>query len=142
MKEKACSNHSTLLFKKYYEYKNRLELLVNDPVLLGQSVDAVIGLSHPPDGAADGVGLEVGGHAASGLVNLGEVELDACVVLGGKNTVAGGTFPENIRVTEMSGENVLNVVEIGRDLIEPKLSRLPRITEYPSTYFIQGRIAI
>ena len=64
------------------------------------------------------------------------------MVLGGKNTVAGGTFPENIRVTEMSGENVLNVVEIGRDLIEPKLSGLPRITEYPSTYFIQGRIAI
>merc|ERR1719414_2327117 len=83
--------------------KNRLELLVNDPVLLGQSVDAVIGLSHPPDGAADGVGLEVGGHAASGLVNLGEVELDACVVLGGKNTVAGGTFPRDVKINILSG---------------------------------------
>ena len=70
------------------------ELLVNDAVLLGQPVDAVIALPHPTkqnmtkildgkyissnkpaDGAADGVGGEASGHASSGLVHRGKVDL-------------------------------------------------------------------
>ena len=53
-----------------------LELFVQDAVLLGETVDAVVGLPHPPDGAADGVGLEASGHPASGLVNLSQVDLE------------------------------------------------------------------
>merc|ERR1719322_1903439 len=53
-----------------------LELLVNDAILLGKPVDAVVALAHPADGAADSVGGEASGHAAGGLVHRGEVDLD------------------------------------------------------------------
>ena len=53
-----------------------LELLVQDPVLLGQPVDAVVALPHPADGPTDGVGLESSSHATSRLVNLSQVDLD------------------------------------------------------------------
>merc|ERR1712080_75013 len=48
-------------------FMTTLELLVYDAVLLGEPVDAVIALSHPPDGPADGVRLEASGHASGGL---------------------------------------------------------------------------
>ena len=73
---------------------HRLELLVNNSVLLGQPVDAIVGLAHPPDCSTNGISLEVGGHATGGFINLGEVDLNAGVILGGKDTVAGGTLPE------------------------------------------------
>ena len=71
-----------------------LELLVNNSVLLGEPVDTIVRLSHPPDGSTDGVCLISHGHTSGGLVNLGDVDLDAGVVLGGQDTVAGGTLSE------------------------------------------------
>ncbi len=41
-----------------------------------------------PNGSADGVGLESSGHASGRLVNIGDVDLDGCVVLGGNDAVA------------------------------------------------------
>ena len=40
------------------------EVLGDDAVLLGEPVDAVVGLSHAADGAADGVRLPRAGHPA------------------------------------------------------------------------------
>ena len=73
------------------------ELLVNDAVLLGQPVDAVVTLPHPTkqemiimihensgqknigvgpaDGATDGICGETSGHAASRLVHGSHVDL-------------------------------------------------------------------
>jgi hypothetical protein len=39
----------------------KLKVLCQHTVLLGQTVDAVVGLAHPADGAADGVRLEGAG---------------------------------------------------------------------------------
>ena len=49
--------------------------LGNDTVLLGESVDAIVRLSHPSDGAANGVRLEGSGHTASGLIDISDVNL-------------------------------------------------------------------
>merc|ERR1719266_285446 len=76
----------------------RLEVLVDDTVLLGEPVDAVIALSHPPDGATDGVRLGGSGHAAGGLVNLGQVDLDGSMVLSTEDPVAGAALPWNVHV--------------------------------------------
>jgi len=57
-------------------HRTDLELLVNDAILLGKPVDAVVALAHPADGAADSVGGEASGHAAGGLVHRGEVDLE------------------------------------------------------------------
>ena len=65
-----------------------LEVLGDDSVLLGQPVDAVVGLAHSADGAADCVRLVRAGHAAGRLVHFGEVELDRRVVLGRDDPVA------------------------------------------------------
>ena len=91
---------------------SHLELLVDHSVLLGEPVDAIIGFSHPPDGSTDGVGLEGSSHTTwaelsvwmiglrpslsfitCGLINLGHVDLDAGVILGRQDTVAGRAFP-------------------------------------------------
>ena len=52
-----------------------------DSVLLGEPVDAVVGLAHAADGAADGVGLPGAGHPARLGVDVGDVHLDRGVVL-------------------------------------------------------------
>ena len=63
-------------------------LLGDDAVLLSQSVDAVIWLSHPPDGPADGVGLGGGEHPSGFLIDVSDDHLDGSVVLGGDDAVA------------------------------------------------------
>jgi len=80
-----------------------LELLVNNSVLLGEPVDTIVGLSHPPDGSTDGVCLVSHGHTSGGLVNLGDVDLDAGVVLGGQDTVTGGALPWDVKINIISG---------------------------------------
>ena len=91
---------------------SHLELLVDNSILLGEPVDAVIRLSHPPDGSADGVSFESSSHttwriscvsynsscltvtvSTCRLVHLGNVDLDTGVVLGRQDPVAGGAFP-------------------------------------------------
>ena len=69
-----------------------------DSVLLGEPVDTIVRLSHPPDGSTDGVCLVSHGHTSGGLVNLGDVDLDAGVVLGGQDTVTGGALPETFHI--------------------------------------------
>ena len=95
-----------------YSSSSNLELLVNHSVLLGEPVDAIVGFPHPPDGSTDGVGLEGSSHTTwaelsvwmiglrpslsfitCGLINLGHVDLDAGVILGRQDTVAGRAFP-------------------------------------------------
>lgn len=55
--------------------RQELELLVDNSVLLGKTIDAIIGLAHPPDGSADSVGLVGSGHPAGSLINLSQVYL-------------------------------------------------------------------
>ena len=42
------------------------ELLVDDPMCLGEADDTIVTLPHPPDGAADGEGLVGPRHPAGG----------------------------------------------------------------------------
>ena len=65
------------------------EVLGDDAVLLGEPVDAVVGLSHAADGAADGVRLPRAGHPARLGVHVGDVHLDGGVVLGRDDAVRG-----------------------------------------------------
>lgn len=65
-------------------------LLGNDSILLAEPVDAIIRLSHPPDGTTDGVGGGLASHPTSGLIDLGNVQLDGSVVLGRDDAVASG----------------------------------------------------
>lgn len=50
-------------------------------VTLGEAVDAVVGLAHGADEAAEGVGLGLAGVSAV-LVDLGDADLNRAVVLG------------------------------------------------------------
>ena len=59
------------------------------------SVDAIVGLAHPPDGAANGVRLVSAGHAAGGLINIGDIQLNGGVILGGNDAVAGRAEGKN-----------------------------------------------
>ena len=61
-------------------------------MLLGQSVDGVVGLAHPPEVAADGVGDVLAGDPAL-LVDLGDVDLDGGVVLDADEAARGGALP-------------------------------------------------
>lgn len=64
------------------------DLLGNNSILLSVSVDAIVGLAHPADGAANGVRLVRAGHAAGGLINIGDVQLNGGVILGRNDAVA------------------------------------------------------
>ena len=55
--------------------------VLEEAVLLCEPVEAVVGLAHGADEAADGVGLDIAGVAAV-VVNLGDADLDGAVVLG------------------------------------------------------------
>ena len=57
------------------------KVLGQNAVLLGEPVDAVVGLPHSADGAADGVRLPRAGHPARLGVHVGDVHLDGGVVL-------------------------------------------------------------
>jgi len=83
--------------------ETKLKLLVQDSVLLGQPVNAVVALPHPADGSTDGVGLEGASHTTGRLVNLGQVDLDGSVVLGRQDPVAGGALPWDVHVNIFSG---------------------------------------
>ena len=65
-----------------------LEVLGDNSVFLGQSVDAIIGFTHTTNLTANSVGLESAGHSAGGLVNVNDVHLDRCVILGSDDAVA------------------------------------------------------
>lgn len=67
-----------------------VNILSNNAVLLGESGDAIIWLSHPPDGSTDGVDLGGVAHAPGDGVYLGDVNLDGGMVLGVDQSVAGG----------------------------------------------------
>jgi hypothetical protein len=60
---------------------------------LCEPVQAVVSLAHGADKAADGVGLDIAGVAAV-LVNLGDADLDGCVVLGPDDASGGGLWGE------------------------------------------------
>merc|ERR1719300_1395509 len=68
-----------------------LEVLGEDSVLLGESVDAVVRLSHPADGTADGVSLGGGQHPSGLLVN------------GGDHAIARRAFPWDVQIHVLSG---------------------------------------
>ena len=70
--------------------RHALEVLGQDSVLLCESVDAIVRLSHAANGAADGVGLEAPGHSAGRLIDVGDVDLDRSVILGSDDAVARG----------------------------------------------------
>merc|ERR1719180_192909 len=83
---------------KRLDFNKDSELLVNDAVLLGQSVDAVVALTHPADGTTDGVGGEASGHASGGLIHRGKVDLDGGVVPGRQDPVGGAALPWDVHV--------------------------------------------
>ena len=65
-----------------------LEILGDNSVFLGQSVDAIIGFTHTTNLTTNSVGLESAGHSAGGLVNVNDVHLNRCVILGSDDAVA------------------------------------------------------
>lgn len=69
---------------------HKINILSNDAVLLGESGDAIVGLSHPPDSSADGVDLGGVAHAPGDGIHLGDVDLNGGMVLGVDQAVAGG----------------------------------------------------
>jgi len=77
-------------------------VLGDDAVLLGQPGEAVVRLAHPPDVAADGVGLAVARVPAGGRVHVGDVHLDRGVVLSRDQTVARRALPWDIHVHKFS----------------------------------------
>lgn len=66
-------------------------LLGNDAVIFGQSSNAVVRFSHPPDLSADSIHLQVVSGAASGRVNVSNGNLDGSMVLSSNDSVAGRT---------------------------------------------------
>ena len=80
----------TLVIEKHTDFIHcTLEILGNDSVFLGQSVDAIIGFAHTTDLPANSIGLVGAGHSAGGLINVSDVDLNGCVILGSNNAVAG-----------------------------------------------------
>ena len=65
-----------------------LEILGDDSVLFGQSVDTIVRLSHTTNLTANGVSLEGTGHSAGGFVNINDVHLNRSVIFGSDDTVA------------------------------------------------------
>ena len=65
-----------------------LEILRDDSVLFGQSVDAVVRLSHTTNLTANGVSLEGTCHSAGGFVNIDDIHLNRSVIFGSDDTVA------------------------------------------------------
>jgi hypothetical protein len=70
-------------------YRRCLVVSRENTVLLCQTRDAVVALAHSSDLSANGVCLRGVQHAASGLIDINEVDLDRCVVLGVDDSVAG-----------------------------------------------------
>merc|ERR1719192_396761 len=94
-----------MAFNRFYSssLRNYLEILGDDAVLLGQSVDTIIGFTHTTNLTANGVGLEPAGHPSGGLVNVGDVDLDGGVILGGDDAVAGRAFSRDVHIHVFSG---------------------------------------
>mgnify|MGYP001306532901 CR=1 FL=1 len=65
-----------------------LEILRDDSVLFGQSVDAVVRLSHTTNLTANGVSLEGTCHSPGGFVNINDVHLNRSVIFGSDDSVA------------------------------------------------------
>ena len=65
-----------------------LEILGDDSVLFGQSVDTIVRLSHTTNLTANGVSLEGTCHSAGGFVNINDVHLNRSVIFGSDDTVA------------------------------------------------------
>ena len=63
-------------------------LLLEVAVLGAEAVEGVIRLAHAADEAGQDVGLG-GASEAARLINIGDVELDGSVVLGGDETAGG-----------------------------------------------------
>ena len=80
-----------------------LEILGQNSIFLGQSVDAIVRLAHPPDGPANCVSGVVTSHPAGGLINFGEIDLDGGMVLGGNDTITGRAKSTKILLNK-SGE--------------------------------------
>jgi hypothetical protein len=74
---------------------------LEEAVLLCEPVEAVVALAHGTDEAADGVWLDIAGVAAV-LVNLGDADLDGCVVLG-PDDASGGRL-EIVLVSRFEGQ--------------------------------------
>jgi len=78
------------------------EELVGDAVCLGQPVEGIVCLSHASDGTAECVCGELAGGSAS-VVDLGDVNLHGCVVLGTNDGVGGRALPWDVDVNDFSG---------------------------------------
>lgn len=76
--------------RRWLYSKTDLIVLGQNAILLGQTGNAVIGLAHSSDLAADGVHLGGLQHASALGVNIDDVQLHGGVVLGVDDPVAGG----------------------------------------------------
>ena len=77
-----------LFIQKLNRVKKNRHILRDDSVLFGQSVDAVVRLSHTTNLTANGVSLEGTCHSAGGFVNINDVHLNRSVIFGSDDTVA------------------------------------------------------
>ena len=65
-----------------------LEILGDDSVLFGQSVDTIIGFTHTTNLTANSVGLVGAGHSSRGLINVRNIDLNRGVIFGSDDTIA------------------------------------------------------
>lgn len=66
-------------------------------------VQRIVRVSSLPKASVESVG-DVGAGALSLLVDLGDVDLDGCVVLGGDETVGGGALAGDVEVDNLALE--------------------------------------
>jgi len=93
--------------------KPRLEVLGDETVALRQLNEAVVGLTHSSDVAADGVRPVLTRHATGRWVHLGQVDLDGCAVLRSNYAVAGRALPRDVHIHVFSGV----VLHLGFDVL-------------------------
>ena len=80
----------TLVIEKHTDFIHcTLEILGNDSVFFGQSVDTIIGFAHTTDLPANSIGLVGASHSSRGLINIGDIDLNRGVIFGSDDTIAG-----------------------------------------------------
>lgn len=77
------------------------EDVLEETVLLGKTVDAVVSLTTATDVTAEGVGEVLADNGAALLVDLGDRDLDRRVVLGLDEAVSGRALARNVKLDLM-----------------------------------------
>lgn len=72
--------------------------VLEDTVLLGQSVERVISLGSRSDVTGQSVGDVVTGNGSASLVDLGDVDLDGGVVISLDDSVSGRALSGNVKL--------------------------------------------